>query len=106
MLRILAYQEHSRYLFAFLSTSVGLALLRSTAIGTSIPMMHLGLLAEIPVPELDATTRTEISLLVGRAVDAWQTASSAEAEAVRIVEEEVLPQWLANPLADGQRAPG
>src|SRR3954463_11367208 len=45
ILRVLPKPEHHDFLLAFLSSKLGFLLLKSTAIGTSIPMMHPGLLA-------------------------------------------------------------
>ena len=57
IMRVLPKARQGHSLFAFLSTRLGLRLLRSTAIGTSVPTMHVGLLKNLPVPELDRTDR-------------------------------------------------
>ena len=81
-------------LYAFLSTRLGTLLLRSTAVGTSIPRMHPVLLNELPIPEFTTATMAEITRHVKAAADARKAANTAEAEAVRLIEEEILPEWL------------
>ena len=88
-------REERATAFAFLSTRVGQRLLKSTAVGTSIPSMRLDLLALLPYPELSKDERAAVTRHVGMAEQARIAATEAEMEAVRIVEEEVLPQWLA-----------
>jgi hypothetical protein len=87
--------EHSDFLYTFLSTRLGLQLLRVCAIGTSIPAMHLGLLAELPIPDLNHEALAQISGHIRLAVESRKAAAAAESEAIRIIEEEVLPEWLA-----------
>ena len=82
-------------LYTYLSTSLGLRLLRTCAIGTSIPAMHLGLLADLPVPELDTQQLAAVKRHLHAAIDARVIASSAESDAIRMIEEEVLPEWLS-----------
>lgn len=94
VLRMLPVDGWRAILYAFLSTRLGLHLLRGTAIGTSIPSMRLDLVARIPAPELDSSRMSTINRHVGAAINARQAADAAEAEAIRIVEEEVLPVWL------------
>lgn len=81
-------------LFAFLSTSLGTALLRTTAYGTSIPGMRVDLLRDLPVPDLTSSAFSTVALQVDRASVARVEASRTESEAIRIVDEEVLPAWL------------
>jgi len=69
-------------------------LLRSTAVGTSIPRMHPVLLQELPIPEFGSEAMVEITKHVKLAADARRGANAAESEAVRLIEEEVLPEWL------------
>jgi hypothetical protein len=80
-------------LYAFLSTSVGQSLLRSTAYGTSIPGMRGDLLARLPLPETGSLQRA--TKHVEAATAARIAAAQAESEAISTVEEEVLPAWLA-----------
>jgi hypothetical protein len=87
--------EHSDFLYTFFSTRLGLRLLRTCAIGTSIPAMHLGLLAGLPIPDLKRGPLAQISGHIKVAVESRQAAAAAETEAIRIIEEEVLPEWLA-----------
>ena len=86
---------HSAWLYAFLSTRLGLRLLRACAIGTSVPAMHLGLLSDLPIPELGSQDLAALRLHMKAAIDARIRASAAENNAIRIVEEEVLPEWLS-----------
>ncbi|MGI9067085.1 MAG: hypothetical protein ACR2HX_11875 [Pyrinomonadaceae bacterium] len=95
ILRLLPTDGYSEALYAFLSTKVGLALVRSCAIGTSVPTMHKGLLSELPIPELDSNTLSKIRQYVAEAVAARIAATKAENESIRTIEEEVLPEWLA-----------
>ena len=79
-------------LYAFLSTTVGLSLLRSTAYGTSIPGMREDLLARLPIP--DITSLRHAVKHVQAATTARISAARAESDAIGIVESEVLPAWL------------
>lgn len=94
ILRVFPAEGCSEWLYAFLSTALGLALMRSCAIGTSIPMMHLGLLRTLPVPDLDSKTLRMVRDGVTKAMEARIAAARAEHEAVQIIEREVLPEWL------------
>jgi hypothetical protein len=92
---MIAKPSDAEWLFAFLSTKLGMALLRTTAIGTSVPTMHVGLLGRLPVPELAVDEMAEVKTHVTNAVIARNAATAAETEAIRIIEEDVLPEWLA-----------
>lgn len=95
LLRIQPIEGLSSAVFAFLSTHVGFRLLRSCAVGTKILSLRPDLLRALPLPELSRAQATRISKCVDDASEAREAADRAEAEAVRIIEEEVLPQWLA-----------
>jgi hypothetical protein len=95
ILRVIPKPEYHDFLLAFLSSRLGFLLLKSTAIGTSIPMMHPGLLAALPHPPLDPTVMAAVSKHVQASIKARAASEAAESEAVRIVEQEVLPAWLA-----------
>jgi type I restriction enzyme S subunit len=60
-------------LFAFLLSPTGRQLLVSTAYGTSIPRIHLTLVAELPVPEFDTGTATTLTDLVSLSVKARES---------------------------------
>lgn len=95
ILRLVPLEGLSAPLYSFLSSSVGFDLLRTTAYGTSIPGMREDLLLDLPVPPaigrwVEAATKHCLA-----ATESRVRASSSEASALRIVEEEVLPQWLA-----------
>ena len=94
LLRIAPKRTHSSTLFAFLSTLVGLRLLRSTAVGTKLLSMREDLLRELPIPELEARQRQLVDGHVDAAFDALETAADAEREAIQNVDE-VLAAWLA-----------
>jgi len=95
ILRLIPKPQHHDLLLAYLSSQIGFHLLKSTAVGSSIPMMHLGLLADLPYPDLTDSDRAEISTHVQAAIKARMDSEAAENEAVRIIEQEVLPSWLA-----------
>ena len=95
ILRVLALKDFREVAYAFLSTTVGQWLLKSTAIGTSIPLMRPDLLEALPFPDPGVLPIEDIRREVLRAEAARIDASRAEAEAIRIIEEEVLPSWLA-----------
>jgi hypothetical protein len=94
ILRLLPKEGCSEFLYTFLSTKLGIALVRSCAIGTSIPMMHTGLLRELPMPQLGAEALKRVKHHVAQAVAARVAATQAETESIRIIEQEVLPEWL------------
>ncbi len=95
ILRLLFRPEFRSIAYIFLSTMVGQRLLKSTAIGTSIPLMRLDLLMDIPIPELPRASKGRAEAALSAAENARIAADAAEAEAIRIIEEEVLPAWLA-----------
>jgi hypothetical protein len=95
LLRLLFLPRERSTAFVFLSTRVGQRLLKSTAVGTSIPSMRLDLLEELPYPELSAKQRVIVAEHLDDAERSRIDASAAESEAIRIVEQEVLPAWLA-----------
>jgi hypothetical protein len=95
ILRMLVRDGLREVAYAFLSTSVGQWLLKSTAVGTSIPSMRIDLLERLPFPDPGAVPSDEIKRLVLAGETARIDADEAEAEAIRIIEKEVLPQWLA-----------
>jgi hypothetical protein len=95
ILRIIPKQDYWQHLFVFLSTAIGMSLLRSTAVGTSVPTMHIGLLRQLPIPQLDSRIAKSVNLHASRAIAARVRSNKAEAEAVRIIEEEVLAEWLS-----------
>jgi hypothetical protein len=57
--------------------------------------MREDLLRSLPVPEWPADLETRVATAVRSAFRARSLADEAETEAIRIVEDEVLPQWLA-----------
>jgi hypothetical protein len=95
LLRLLFLAEQRATAFVYLSTLVGQRLLKSTAVGTSIPSMRLDLLGELPYPELAIKERSAVASHLCTAEQARIDSVTAESEAIRIVEDEVLPEWLA-----------
>lgn len=94
LLRIVPENGQGFALYAYLSTTVGFRLLRATAVGTKILSMREDMLRALPVPEWPERLAATVGDLVRSAFDARDRAQRAEEEAIRIVEEEVLPQWL------------
>jgi hypothetical protein len=95
LLRLLFVPKERACAFAFLSTIVGQRLLKSTAVGTSIPSMRLDLLREIPYPELSEEMRATVTQHLAVAEGARRAATESDAEAIRVVENEVVTRWLA-----------
>ena len=95
ILRVLPQKGFRELAYAFLSTTVGQWLLKSTAVGTSIPSMRIDLLEQLPFPDPTTVPQQEIVRSVRKAEAARIEADEAETEAIRIIEQEVLPQWLA-----------
>ena len=95
LLRIQPQQTHRALVYAFLSTLVGRRLVRSTAVGTKLLSLRPDLLLKLPIPDLPADSLRLVANTVSDALDAHEAADAAEAEAARLIEEEVLPQWLA-----------
>ena len=95
LLRIVPKHGVAARLFAFLTTIVGFRLLRTTAVGTKLLSMRPDLLRQLPIPTLSADDGARVDRLINDSVVARMSADEAEAEAIRIIEQEVLPQWLA-----------
>lgn len=95
ILRVGIDPEYAPIAFAFLSSIVGKRLMNSTAVGTSIPMMRADLVRALPFPEIDTSLHSLVAKHVKTGVAARVTATNAEKEAICIIEDEVLPQWLA-----------
>jgi type I restriction enzyme S subunit len=95
LLRVVAKPKHQNSLYAYLTTTLGFRLLRTTAVGTKILLMREDLLRSLPVPDWPADLETRVATAVRSAFRARSLADEAETEAIRIVEDEVLPQWLA-----------
>ncbi|MCP4657785.1 MAG: hypothetical protein GY856_20450, partial [bacterium] len=95
LLRILVKPKAGSLLYSFFATIVGLRLLRSSAVGTKIMNLRTSLLLDLPLPELTTNQNNEARRQAAYAMEARCNADAAEAEAIRIVEEEVIPSWLA-----------
>lgn len=94
LLRIVPKPGAEPPLFAYLTTMLGFRLLRSTAVGTKLLSMRPDLVLDLPVPTLQEKDNRRVAQLVTSSLRARAQADVAEAEAIRLVEEEVLPQWL------------
>jgi hypothetical protein len=81
--------------YTYFSTIVGFRFMRSCAVGTKFLGLRPSLIRALPFPEVDEKTKTLIDSHVEAAINARVTAANAEKEAIRIIEDEVLPQWLA-----------
>jgi hypothetical protein len=95
MLRVTVRDGYSNLLYAFLSTHVGIQLIRTAAVGTKILKLRDDMMRALPVPEVPGDRLASINRLVDQANLARAAADAAETEAIRIIEQEVLPQWLA-----------
>ncbi|MBY0276576.1 hypothetical protein K2Z84_14635 [Candidatus Binatia bacterium] len=95
LLRVVPRAGFTALVHLFLSTRVGLRLVRSAAVGTKILQLRLDLMRELPIPELSDGVAQKVGQHHEAAVEAFDRASVCEAAAVRVIEEEVLPQWLA-----------
>lgn len=95
LLRVQPASGASGLVFAYLSSLIGLRFLRSCAVGTKILSLRPDLLRALPLPEVSEAQLDAIEQAVADASAARERSEQAEAEAVRIIEEEVLPQWLA-----------
>jgi hypothetical protein len=95
LLRIVPRAGYEATLFAFLTTTVGFRLVRSTAVGTKLLSLRPDLLQDVPIPDLSSDDAQRVDALVRSSLVARSRADGDEAQAIRIIEEEVLPQWLA-----------
>ncbi len=95
ILRVLTRPGIRELAYTFLSTTVGQWLLKSTAMGTSIPSMRIDLLEQLPFPDPSSATMEAVRRHVTTAEAMRIAADEAEIEAIRIIEQEVLPEWLA-----------
>lgn len=94
LLRVVPRAGESGRVYAFLSTTVGRRLLRSCAVGTKIMQLRIDLIRELPLPDLDPIRGGSLDAAHARSAAAYDAAIEAETEAIRIIEEEVLPAWL------------
>ena len=94
ILRVIPRDGEEEVCLAYLSSSIGHRLLRSTAIGTDVPIMRLDLVSSLPYPNIPEPKRKTISSHVREAIEARRKADQMEADAVGILETEVLPAWL------------
>jgi hypothetical protein len=95
LLRLQAIEGLSEALYAYLTTPVGFRLLRSTIFGTKLAYLHPDLVRGLPFPALSTDQLREVKMHVQAAFAAKDKGLEAERAAVRMVETEVLPAWLA-----------
>jgi type I restriction enzyme S subunit len=77
------------FLFAFLRSEMVFRCLRSMSVGSKQQDLHRSMLAQLPVPFPDESTRKKIEELVRNAFKARHEASRLEKEAVHMVEEAI-----------------
>ena len=95
VLRIVPLRQFSASLHAFLATGVGRRLVLTTAAGTVVQQLRRDLVAKLPVPVLEPSQHRRLGEHHRVAYEALNQSVHAENEAIRIIQEEVLPQWLA-----------
>jgi type I restriction enzyme S subunit len=93
LLRVIPKDGHEALCYAFLSSAVGFRLLRSAAVGTKLCSLRPDLVRALPVPEIDSKTLGQVREHIKAASKARSDSVLAEAEAVRIMEEEVIAPW-------------
>lgn len=94
-LRVHPIDGRNSICYAVLSSAIGFRLVRSAAVGTKIMTLRPDLLRALPFPEVDAPTANRIERHLFAAASARVAAHEAEAEATRIVEDEVIAPWRA-----------
>jgi hypothetical protein len=94
LLRVVPKVQKQEALYAYLTTTVGFRLLRTTAVGTKILSLREDMLRALPVPDWPGDVERNVASLVRRAFRSRVEAEIAETEALRIIEQEVVPQWL------------
>jgi hypothetical protein len=94
IMRVLPRTGQRDAIYAFLATAVGQLLLKSTAVGTSVPTMRVDLLEDLPFPDPARLPLQDLSHAIRDAEQARLDAARAEDEAIGIIEHEVVPQWL------------
>jgi hypothetical protein len=95
ILRVVPRRGAELVAYAFLSTTVGYRLLQGTAVGSAYLAINNKLVPQIPFPQISESDIVGIVAHMQQALEARAASAEAEAEAIRIVEEEVLPSWLA-----------
>jgi hypothetical protein len=95
LVRLVPRDEFRGPAFAYLSTLVGRRLLRTAAVGTKILQLRKDLHLKLPVPDLGSDEVRAINTDYDAAVAAFDEALAAEESMTSVIEEEVLPQWLA-----------
>jgi hypothetical protein len=95
LVRLVPREEFRGPAFAYLSTLVGRRLLRAGAVGTKILQLRKDLHLNLPVPDLGVDEVRSINADYDDAVAAFDLALAAEDTLTSIIEQEVLPQWLA-----------
>lgn len=94
LLRVVPKPLKAYALYAYLTTIVGFRLMRTTAVGTKILSMREDMLRALPVPDWPTDLEQQVAGLIRSAFHSRDMAERAECEAIRIIEQEVLPLWL------------
>lgn len=74
------------YLFAFLRSETAFRCLRSMSIGSKQQDIHVGMLAELPIPVIDGVNKAKVETLIREAFKAKDLADRKEQEAIAMVE--------------------
>ncbi len=94
VLRIVPKDMFSESLYSYLSTFVGRRLILTTAAGTIVQQLRRDLVAKLPAPVLERAQAEQVVGFHRAAFSSLHRSMEAEDEAIRIIEEEVLAQWL------------
>ena len=93
---VLEFQEpgskDNLYTYAFLCTLIGFQLLRSACYGTKILGIRKDMLADLPIPQADADTKSRVARLVRKAVEEREHYSSELCAARKLIEN--LPEMV------------
>jgi hypothetical protein len=95
MLRLTLGSGYSNVIYAFLSSHLGVQLIRTAGVGTKILKLRADLMRSLPVPSISGKQEADVNRLMEAANAERAEADAAESSAIGIIEKEVLPQWLA-----------
>lgn len=92
ILRVNANGIQTGYLFAFMSSELGLKIMESYAYGSVIPQIEPHHLALLPIPILKTTTMDEIHEMIMQYKESISLSIEMELEAIDLVEKEI-EEW-------------
>jgi len=92
ILRVIADDIKSGYLFAFMSSTLGLKAIQSFTYGSVIPQIEPHHLELLPIPILEEKLMNEIHKMVMKYKENISTAIENELEAINLIENEI-EQW-------------